>query len=94
MKKEDVILINATYEEVLDYDELGVRRGTHSKVRVNHKICEPVKQAFPPIVYEFGSQRVPATLVITGLLAFVRRVVCWRIMLPVVTVLPTCQSCG
>ena len=62
LTKEAVLLIGSTLGEVIEYDELGIRRGTRAKVRVHHKLCDPIRQAFPPAVYEFGSKRIPVTL--------------------------------
>ena len=43
-------------------DKLGIKRGSKTRAKVFHKICDQVQEAFSKVPFEFGDARFSAKL--------------------------------
>ena len=62
MTPEAVELLGATLGHVNNLDRLGINTGRRAKVKVIHRLSDPIRAAFPPMTYEFGSAKVAVNL--------------------------------
>ncbi|XP_062009301.1 uncharacterized protein LOC133725908 [Rosa rugosa] len=55
MTTEDVSMIDASLGQVLQLDKANIHCGLKARVRISHLTTTPVKQACPPMLFEFGT---------------------------------------
>ncbi|KAL6180869.1 hypothetical protein ACLB2K_047528 [Fragaria x ananassa] len=61
-RKEAVEKVGLTLGFVEHTDKLSIKRGLHARVKTLHKLCDPMKEAFGGLPFEFGSICFPVKL--------------------------------
>ncbi|KAL6206534.1 hypothetical protein ACLB2K_023782 [Fragaria x ananassa] len=54
MTKNALYMVGSTLGRIITHDNPRLLNGSRAKVRIDHQIYDPMKQAFPPMRFEFG----------------------------------------
>ncbi|KAL6140824.1 hypothetical protein ACLB2K_059117 [Fragaria x ananassa] len=52
--KEALFMVGATLWTIIQPDLSNLKSGARARIRIEHRLDSPVKQAYPPMVFEFG----------------------------------------
>lgn len=65
MTKEALYMVGATLGRVINHDHSNLISGARARVRLEHDILSPVKQAYPPTRFDFGEGTDQTSMLLT-----------------------------